>query len=81
MLFSIPLLDIDLGDAHVIEYRAEIYKQGRYFVATFMAFFIICGAIVSFRTIRAIKEQKKKVLWFKSLICFFEVLSIWYFNN
>ncbi|KAL9973019.1 hypothetical protein ACROYT_G019424 [Oculina patagonica] len=44
-LFSIPLLDIDLGDAHVIEYRAEIYKQGKHFVASFMGFLIICGAV------------------------------------
>ncbi|XP_078357460.1 beta-2 adrenergic receptor-like [Oculina patagonica] len=60
MLSLIPLLDIDLGDAHVIEYREEIYKQGKHFAASFMASFIICGAIVSFCTIRAIKKKKKK---------------------
>ncbi|XP_078371403.1 trace amine-associated receptor 13c-like [Oculina patagonica] len=60
-LFSIPLLDIDLGDAHVIEYRAEIYKQGKHFVASFMGFLIICGAVVSFLTTRSIKRKKKEV--------------------
>ena len=65
MLSSIPLLDIDLGDTHVIEYRKEIYKQGRHFVASFMAFFIICGAVVCFQTVRAIKKKKKEVFCFK----------------
>ena len=36
VLFSIPLLDIDLGDVHVTEYRAEIFKQGKQFVASLM---------------------------------------------
>ena len=62
MLTSIPLLDIDLGDAHVIDYREEIFKESQPFIASFMMIFIICGAIVSFRTIRAIKEKKRKVL-------------------
>lgn len=61
VLCSIPLFGIDLGDAHVIEYRAEIYKQGKYFVAGFMALFIICGGLVGFLTIHSIKKQKKKV--------------------
>ena len=60
-LCSIPLLGIDLGDAHVIEYRAEIYKQGRYFIAAFMAFFIICCGVIGFQTIRSIKKKKNKV--------------------
>ncbi len=60
-LFSIPLLDIDLGDARVIEYRTEIYKQGKHFVASVIAFFIICGAAVYYQTTRAIKEKEKEV--------------------
>ncbi|KAL9971118.1 hypothetical protein ACROYT_G023605 [Oculina patagonica] len=60
MLFSIPLLDINLGDAHVTEYRAEIYKQGKHFVASIMAFFIICGAVVYYQTARAIQEKEKE---------------------
>ena len=61
MLFSIPLFDIDLGAAHVIEYRSEIYKQGKHFVASFMAFFIITGAVICFLTTRAITKKKRKV--------------------
>lgn len=61
MLFSIPLLDIDLGDVHVIEYRAEIFKQGKQFVASFMALFLFSGAGVCFLTTRAIKKKKKEV--------------------
>ncbi|KAL9971121.1 hypothetical protein ACROYT_G023608 [Oculina patagonica] len=60
MLFSIPLLDINLGDAHVAEYRAEIYKQGKHFVASIMAFFMICGAVVYYQTASAIKEKEKE---------------------
>ena len=61
MLFSIPLFDIDLGDAHVNEYRAEIYKQGKYFVASTMAFFIISGAVICILTTRVITKMKRKV--------------------
>ena len=61
ILFSIPLFDIDLGDAPVIEYRMEIFKQAKFFVAAIIAFFIIFGAIVCFLTARAIKKKKKEV--------------------
>ena len=61
-LFSIPLFDIDLGDAHVIEYRHEIFKQGKFFVAGIRAFFVICAIILSFLTTHAIGKKKKKVL-------------------
>ena len=61
-LFSIPLLFIDLGDdTHIIEYRAEIYKQGKYFVAAVMIFFIVCGGVIAFLTTRSIKKKKKQV--------------------
>ncbi|KAL9969121.1 hypothetical protein ACROYT_G021293 [Oculina patagonica] len=60
MLFSIPLLDIDLGDAHVVEYRKEIFKQAKQFVASIMAFFLIFGTVVCFLTIRAIKKKKNE---------------------
>lgn len=62
MLFSIPLFaDIDLGDAHVREYRNEIYKQGKYFVSSTMAFFIISGTVIGILTTRAITKKKRKV--------------------
>ena len=59
---AVPVLDIDLGDVHVIKYRAEIFKRGKDFVAAIMAFFIICGAIVCFLTARSIKRKRKEVL-------------------
>ena len=59
---SIPLLNIDIGNAYVTEYRAVIYEQGKYFVASFMAFFIISVAILGFLTTRAIKSRRKKVI-------------------
>ena len=62
IVVSIPLLNIDLGNAHVTEYRAVIYEQGKYFVASFMAFFIISVAILGFLTTRAIKSRRKKVI-------------------
>ena len=61
ILFSIPLFDIDLGNAHVREYRNEIYKQGKYFVSFTMAFFIISGAVIGVLTTRAITTKKRKV--------------------
>ena len=64
ILLAVPVLDIDLGDVHVIKYRAEIFKRGKNFVAVIMAFFIICGAIVCFLTARSIKRKRKEVLDF-----------------
>ena len=61
VLFSIPLLHIDLGDVQVIEYRAKIYQQGKYYIAAFMALFTICSGILGFLTINAIKRKKMKV--------------------
>ena len=61
ILYSIPLPNIDLGDAPVTEYRAEIFKQGKHFVAVFMAFFIICAAVLGLLTTCSIKKMKKKV--------------------
>ena len=61
MLYSIPLFGIDLGDTHVIEYREEIYKQGKHFVASFMALFIISGAVICFLMTWTIKKKKRKV--------------------
>ncbi|KAL9985918.1 hypothetical protein ACROYT_G008372 [Oculina patagonica] len=59
-LFAIPLLDIYLHDAHVNEYRAEIFKQGKSFAAAFVILFILCGGVLGFLTTRAIKKKKKK---------------------
>ena len=61
VLFSIPLLLIDLGDVQVIEYRAKIYQQGKYYIAAFMALFTICSGILGCLTINAIKRKKMKV--------------------
>ncbi|XP_078371462.1 octopamine receptor 2-like [Oculina patagonica] len=61
MLSLIPLLDIDLGDAHVNVYRTEVFQRAKYFVASFMAFFIICNIVVYFLTTSAIKKKKEKV--------------------
>ena len=65
--WTFPLLSIDLGDADVREYRAEIYKQGKSVAAGFMAFFIACTLVISFLTIHAIKKQKKKVCQYNTL--------------
>ena len=59
-LHTIPLLDINLGDAPVHEYRAEIFKRGKYFCATFFALFIISLAVLGFLTSCAIKKNKLK---------------------
>ncbi|KAJ7393644.1 hypothetical protein OS493_003300 [Desmophyllum pertusum] len=60
VLFSIPLFHINLHDAHVNEYREEIFKQGKNIVAVVLALFIIFGAVLGFLTARAIKKKKKK---------------------
>ena len=61
ILGSIPLLNINLADARVRDYRAEIYKQGKYFVGSLTGFSIVCGGVLAFLTTRAIKKNKKKV--------------------
>ena len=62
VVFScIPLLNIDLGDAPVIEYRREIFKQGKHFIAAGMAFCITCGAVIGIMTNLSIQKKKKKV--------------------
>ena len=65
--WTFPLFSIDLGDAHVRDYRAEIYEQGKSVVAGFMAFFIVCTGVISFLTIHSIKKQKKKVCQYNTL--------------
>lgn len=61
VLSCILLLNIDLGNAPVTEYRGEIFKQGKYFTAAGMAFFITCGAVIGIMTNLSIKKKKKKV--------------------
>ena len=58
---AIPQVRIDLGDATVREYRQEFFKQGKHFVAAFMAFCIIACAVLGFLTIRSLRKKKKKV--------------------
>lgn len=48
-LCSIPLFnDINLGEAHVSEYRAVIFKQGRHFAAVMVLLFIIFSGVLGF---------------------------------
>ena len=61
-LFSISLLDINLGNAQVRVYRAEIFKRGKNFASTIVALFIISAAVLGFLTNRSITEKKKKVV-------------------
>ena len=63
ILYSIPLLKIDLGDVPVTEYRAEIFKQGKHFFAAFIAFFIVSAAVLGLLTTWSIKNKKKKVFY------------------
>ena len=75
VLSSIPLFDIDLGDAHVSEYSGEIYMRAKYFVAPLMAVFIILGGVVGFLTTRSIKKRNQKVRHFYALQ--FSSFSFW----
>ena len=68
MFSTIPLLNIDLGDAHVRKYRTEIFERLKYFLAAFMAFFIVCDIAVYVLTTRAIRRKKEEV--FKLLYMF-----------
>ena len=61
VLSCIQLFRIDLGDAPVTEYRAETFKEGKPFVGTFMAFFVICAVVLGLLTIFSIRKSKKKV--------------------
>ena len=65
--WTFPLFSIDLGDAHIRKYRAEIYEQGKSVLAGFMAFFTVCTGVISFLTIHSIKKQKKKVCQYNTL--------------
>ena len=49
------------GDAHVREYRAEIFEQVKYSVAASTSILIICSALVSFLTACAIKRKRMEV--------------------
>lgn len=69
----ILLSDINLGDAHVIHYRTEIFKQGKLFVAATRAFFVSFAVILSCLTARAIQVEKKKV---PNYVCFVLLIVI-----
>ena len=60
--FSIPLLDIHLGNAQVRVYRAEIFNRRKHFGSTIVALFIISASVLGFLTNRSITDKKKKVL-------------------
>lgn len=60
-LHTVPLLDINLGDASVHEYRTEIFKRGKYFSVTFFTLSIISLAVLGFLTSCAIKKKKTEV--------------------
>ena len=76
--FSISLFHFNLGDVHVMEYREEIFKEGRLFVMGFMVIFLICAALVCILTVHAIKKTQKKV--FKSFNVFAIYLNIVVFS-
>ena len=61
ILSTITQLDIDLGDAHVREYRGEIFERAKYFIASFMVVFIVCDIAVYALTTRAIRKKKEEV--------------------
>ena len=61
-LSSISLFDsVNVGDVHVREYREEVFKEGRLFVMSFMAIFLICAAFLCLLTTQEIKKKQKKV--------------------
>ena len=71
---AISLVDFNLGDVHVREYREEIFKEERFFVMSFMVIFLICAALVCFITAHTIKKKQRKV--FKSFNIFVTYLNI-----
>ena len=81
ILGSIPLLNINLADARVRDYRAEIYKQGKYFVGSLTGFSIVRGGVLGFLTTRAIKKNEKKVsVRFSAHFCSLPFLDVLVFN-
>ena len=62
VLFAILLLDINFDDSHrVNEYREGIFQQGKNFVASLVALFIVCCGVLGILAITAIRKKKKKV--------------------
>ena len=79
---SISLFDFNLGDIHVLEYRKEIFKQGRLFVMSFMAIFLICAAVVCFLTTHEIKKKQKKVFQsFNVFVFYLDIIVFYSFNR
>lgn len=60
-LFSIPLFDVDLQDAHVYAYRQHIYSQYKTFQATAMTLFIVCAIAVGVLIVFSMRRRKLQV--------------------
>ena len=56
-----PLLEIELGEAPVREYRGIIYKKGKAFATTTLTVFIFGGTVLGILIIRAIRIKKMQV--------------------
>ena len=61
-LTSLPIYSMTLGDAPVTEYRAEIFKQTRLYLAVIVAFFFFCGSLLGGLTIYGIRKKNEKVI-------------------
>lgn len=60
-LFSIPLLDVDLQDAHLYAYRQEIYSQYKTFQAKAITLFIVCAIAVGVLIVFSMRRRKLQV--------------------
>lgn len=60
-LFSIPLFDIDLQDAHLYTYRQHIFSKYKHFQATTMTLFIVCAIAVGVLIVYSVRRRKLQV--------------------
>ena len=55
----LPRLDVDLEDAHVFEYRQLFYRQDKYVLGSFMAFFMASAMTLGILVIYSVRKKKK----------------------
>ena len=60
-LYSIPLFDIDLQDAHLYTYRQHIYSEYKTFHAATMTLFIACAIAFGALSVYSIRRRKLQV--------------------
>ena len=60
-LFSIPLFDIDLQDAHLYTYRQHVYSKYKAFHAATMTLFIVCAIAFGALSVYSIRRRKIQV--------------------